>query len=178
MNLVRKQDEYKLELYDEDIKLVEVKFIADELVWIVYTNEPIIINKEVDLFLYDNLEKLMSNHYLFFSNLSSKSESEIIWFSDGYCDLSNEEETDTINRLVIKKDEDNYIIRVTNPYFIKSNITRVYNVVSFSPLGNGIWSQNIDTGMTFQDDMVTLYQNTFYKQKEKKCKQNVLIKRN
>ena len=77
---------------------------------------------------------------------------------------------------MIKKDEDNYIIRVTNPYFIKSNITRVYNVVSFSPLGNGIWSKNMETDTTFQDDMVFLYKNTLYNQKEK-CKQNVLIKK-
>lgn len=165
MQLVRNHD--KLELYEEDIKLLEIMFIGAELVWIIYTNEPIVIPKDTDEYFYNNLNRIMENDYLFYNKLSSKSENEIIWFADKYCDLSNSKETDFVNRLIIKKENDNYIISVTNPYFEKNNITRVYNAVSFSPAGNGVWSLNKETNATFQDDMVTLYRNTLLKQKKK-----------
>jgi hypothetical protein len=104
----------------------------------------------------------MSSQYTFSNDgLCSKSQNEIIWFSDGYCDIDDKESTDRVNRLIIKKDYDSFKIRAINPLLSKLGIDKKMYTITFSPAGNGQYAKNINTGTTFQDDMVNLYINVY-----------------
>ena len=160
MNLVRNKDKNKIEVInDEGVKVLELGFIADEFVWILYTKDPIVLTEEDDAFLYANLVSLMNNEYRFATNISKKEENKIVWLSDESGDVEDEEITKEINRLLIEWKENQFYISFQNPYLDALNIKKTYSLISFSPSGNGIWSRNVNSGLTFQDDMVFLFQN-------------------
>lgn len=164
MYLIRDLEQYKLELVDDkNIKLLQMKFIADEFV--IYVCNLVTITKDIDEVFYDNLEILMNNNYSFSNPYSKKTEDKIIWFSDEACDIEDKNEADKINRLIIRKENDCFHISCNNPFFERNRITKEYGVIVFSPAGNGQYSKNLETGTTFQDDMITLYRNTLNKNK-------------
>lgn len=59
-------------LNDEDNIILETERIGAEFVIIFYTNKPVIITKELDKSLYQNLNNLFENEYIFYKNLSYK----------------------------------------------------------------------------------------------------------
>jgi hypothetical protein len=162
MKLVRNYDEKNIALFDENNnQMLELRFWADEFVWTIYSSKEIILTRDDELF-YDNLNSIMNSQYIFSNDrLCSKSQNEIIWFSDGYCDIDDKESTDRVNRLIIKKDGDSFKIRAVNPFLSKSGIDKEMYTIIFSPAGNGQYTKNINTGTTFQDDMVNLYINVY-----------------
>lgn len=166
MKLIRNYDNCRLEIVsDNEEKILELEFVGDEFSCLIYTNKPIVISKDIDEYLFDNINWLMNNNYTFYNNLSSKSENEIIWFSDQYCNLEDKEQTNMINRLVIKQIDDKFNISYINPFYIENNIIKNGNYIFFSPGGNGQYNKNNKTGYTFQDDFIKVFQNTLYKKK-------------
>lgn len=138
--------------------LIEQTFFADEFIWYVYGN--VEITKEENELFYEELNKIMNSQYIFQLNtISSKTNNKIIWLSDQYCDIENEESLNKINRLIIEKKNDKFIIYVENPFLNNMNIKKEFYVISFSPLGNGFYSKNFKTGSTFQDDIIFMYHN-------------------
>ena len=154
---------------DEQI-LLETNHIGAEFIISISTDNPIIITKELDEYLYLNLKQILENKYLFNNNnLSYQKDNIIVWFSDQYCDIEDIDQTDKINRLVIKQEENQIQISIINPFYKKYNIQKKYNVIAFSPCGNGFYSKNIETRMTFQDDIIDVFHKTLiYQYNDKK----------
>lgn len=158
MTVVRNEKDKKIEIFDETgVKLLELGFYMDEFTITLYTRKPVVISEEDDFFFYQNFLQVMNSRYIFSNEFSQKTDQEIIWFSDQYCDFDNKEETDRVNRLLIQKLDHKISVSFFNPYFEKVGITRSYGMVSFSPAGNGYFSRNLSTGSTFQDDIVTMF---------------------
>ncbi|MDD3241878.1 MAG: hypothetical protein PHQ64_03835 [Bacilli bacterium] len=145
----------EINIKDDDKLLISLKFIADEFVCLFYSEEPIIIDSELDGTFYEGIKEIMDSNYQFFDNdLSVKSKDKLVWLSDQYGDLDDINCTNKISRLVIEKDGDKFIINSYRPDFINYNIIRRPLVNVFSPAGNGKYAINLKTGSTLQDDMV------------------------
>lgn len=165
MKIIRNLKENNIYLIDNNKKIFETNHIGAEFVICIYTNEEIVITRNFDEHLYINLVQLMNNEYIFDNKgLSSKIDNEIKWFSDQYCNIDKEEETDMINRFVLKKIDDKIQITCENPYFKRNNIKKSQYVIAFSPNGNGFYSKNVNSGMSFQDDVILSFNNTLKKE--------------
>lgn len=168
MTLIRDEEKMKLRIVDDDgIILLEFGFFADEFICTFYTFDPVVITESVDESLYDCLQDIMNNKYDFSNKLSAKNDNEIIWFSDQYCDLDNDNETDKINRLIITKENDEFVFSVVNPFFERNGIRKSSAIIAFSPAGNGSFSRNLSTGSYFQDDIVNAFYNIMNRKKLK-----------
>lgn len=163
MELIRDLEKRNICLIDNDKKLLETLRLGAEFVICLYTDEPIVITQQTDEYLNKNLKQIMQNEYVFGNNLSYKKGNEIRWFSDQYCNMEDEEETNMVNRLILRDLEDQIQISYENPYLKKLGIKRSKNFIAFSPCGNGFYSKNVDSGLTFQDDIVQAFINTFRK---------------
>lgn len=173
MDLIRNNTNQKLELMDDNgEKILELGFFADEFVFNFFTNMPITISEFDDMFLYHNLKNIMDNDYDFQNKLSSKKD-KLIWFSDQYCNLEDKDETDRVNRLIIREDDNKLVLSFYNPYFEQNNINRSLAIIAFSPGCNGQISRNIVTGMNLQDDVVIAFQNIFNEKLPDKIKKLV-----
>lgn len=158
MEIIREQATNQVFIVDNSKKQLETGRIGAEFVICVYTNNPIEITKELDKSMYYNLNQLLENNYIFDNNnLSYQEKNKIVWFSDCYCNIYDKNETDKINRLIIEKIEDKIKISYTNPYMKKKGFKKEQGVIGFSASGNGAYSRNIDTGLTFQDDVVLTF---------------------
>ena len=145
----------EISIKNKDKLLMSFQYMADEFVCLFYSEEPVVINKELDEVFYQGLMQIMSSDYRFSDNgLSIKSKDKLIWLSDQYGDLDDIDCTNKISRLVIEKNGDSFIMDSYKPYFINNNITRRPLINAFSPLGNGRYSINTSTGSTLQDDIV------------------------
>ena len=147
-------------------KTLEMKFISDEFVWLLNTDE-IIIDYNIGMF-YEELNAVMNNDYIFDGNIPCyKDKNKLVWLSDQYCDVSDEESLSRVNRLIIERKGSSFLIKIYNPFFEENNIKRSYYVISFSPLFNGYYSRNIESGLSLQDDFCLMYQNIL------ECKKHV-----
>lgn len=163
MELKRDVQNEKLYLIDNDKVLLETGRIGAEFVIHLYVNYPIVITKELDEYLYVNLKELLENNYFFSNNqLSYQTDNKIVWFSDCYCNIEDSEESDKVSRLIIEYMDDQIQISYTNPFYEKYNRDRD-TIIAFSPAGNGFYSRNTKTGLTFQDDIVWAFYKTLIK---------------
>lgn len=153
-----------VELLNENGELVlEQQFHADEFIWVVRSKEPIILQREGNETFFDELNEIMNNDYIFQKGVpSQKNENKLIWFSDQYCDLEDEDSVKRINRLVIEKLEETFRISVHNPFLEEMNIKKSIYIIAFSPLYNGYFTRNTKTNLTLQDDMAVIYQKLLY----------------
>lgn len=161
MKVIRNKKDRSLLFTHEDKVVMELKWFHDEFMWLV-CEESIVITRESDEVFYMQLNALMNNDYQFFidSKLSNKSDNRIEWLSDQYCDLEDKDSTDKVNRLIIERVNETFVIKIENPYLKENGINRSSYAVAFSPAGNGYMVKNIETGTNFQDDIVSLFSNT------------------
>ena len=139
-----------------DDKVLEMKFIYDEFVWIMNSRE-MVIDKN-DLAFYEELHTIMNNNYVFGLDYCYKDSNKLIWLSDQFCDFEDIDSLNRINRLIIDRLDDRFLIRIHNPFCENNNINKSYYVVSFSPLFNGYYSRNMESGISLQDDFCLMYQ--------------------
>jgi len=159
LEIIKHIENESIEIFDDGNKLIEMKFVADEFVIVIHSCKPIIISREnCDLFYYMLLE-LMRNEYEFGNVYSKKTEESLVWFSDQYCDLEDENAVDRVPRLIIKRIDGNFALYATNPYCINNNFTKNNHVIVFSPSNNGYYSKNLKTNRSLQDDFVGAYHN-------------------
>lgn len=138
--------------------LIEANFVGADFVLIFHTATPVLITKESNNSLYSSLIKILNNDYEFDNNgLSYQRKNEICWFSDQYCNIEDETQTDKVSRLFIKESKSTVELSVSNPYLKENNIHGKNYIISFSPSGNGFYSRNKDTGTTFQDDIIVSF---------------------
>ena len=161
MEVIRNKNERCLTFTHEDKVVMDLRWLHDEFVWMVCSGV-VIVTREDDEVFYMQLNSLMNNDYQFFidNKLSNKSKDRIVWLSDQYCDLEDKESTDRINRLIIERVNETFVIKVENPYLKENGINKSSYAIAFSPSGNGYMVKNIETGTNFQDDIVSLFNNT------------------
>ena len=144
-------------LDDEGNKLLETSVIGAEFVLIIYTDKPIIITENLDKVLYKNLLSVFANKYIFDNSICSKDEKKILWVSDQNFDVDDKEQIEQVNMLIIEKEEKQIKIRAQNIFLQKLDIPIETFIIAFSPAGNGHYSKNIATGLTFQDDIIIAF---------------------
>lgn len=161
MILIRNEEKHNICLTDDNnVKILEAGYVGADFVILLYTQDSIVIDEEVDKSFYMNFIQIMNNKYLFGNNgLSYQRDNEIRWFSDQYCDIDNPVETDKIDRVIAKITADKILIHCDNPFCKKNSIEKKQYVISFSPNGNGFYSRNVDSGLSFQDDVVIAFNN-------------------
>lgn len=173
MEIKRDIKNKKLYIIDNGKVLLQTGKLGAEFIIHFYTKNKVVITKELDECLYLNLKELLENNYFFrHSNLSYQKDNKIVWFSDCYCNIEDEEEKSRISRLIIENIDDQIHLSYENPFYEKYNINRD-GVIAFSPAGNGFYSRNEKTGLTFQDDIVWAFYKTLindYVKPKKKIK--------
>lgn len=158
MELIRDLEKRKIYLVENDKTLLETGRCGAEFSLCLSGDEPIIISKEVDESLYINLKQILENKYAFYNHgFSYQEENKIVWFSDQYCDMEDLEETDRVNRLILEDLGEQIKISCQKPYDINHGIKSSEYFVAFSPCGNGFMSRNLNTDLTFQDDIIQAF---------------------
>ena len=161
--MIRINDKIVELLNENDELILEQQFHADEFIWVVRSKESIILHRENHETFYDELSEMMNNDYTFQSGVPSlKTQNKLVWFSDQYCDLEDEDSVKKINRLVIEKIDDTFKISVSNPFLEELNIKKSIYIIAFSPLYNGYFTRNTKTNLTLQDDMARIYQKLLH----------------
>lgn len=164
MEIKRDIKNKKLYIIDNGKVLLQTGKLGAEFIIHFYTKNKVVITKELDECLYLNLKELLENNYFFrHSNLSYQKDNKIVWFSDCYCNIEDEEERSRVSRLIIENIDDQIHLSYENPFYEKYNINRD-GVIAFSPAGNGFYSRNEKTGLTFQDDIVWAFYKTLVKE--------------
>ena len=160
MEIKRDIQNKKLYIIENEQVLLETGRIGAEFIIHLYTKDKVIITKELYECLYYNLKELLEDNYIFRNNpLSYQTDNKIVWFADGYCNIGDEEETVMISRLIIENINNQIHISYYNPFYERYNISRD-GIIAFSPDGNGFYSRNEKTGLTFQDDTVYVFYKT------------------
>lgn len=164
MEIKRDVQNRKLYIVDNDEIILKTGRLGADFIIHFYTKNKVVITKELDEYLYLNLKGLLENNY-FFNNdpLSYQTDNKIVWFSDCYCNLEDDYEISKISRLIIENKEDKIQLSYENPFYEKNNVNRD-GVIAFSPAGNGFYSRNEKTGLTFQDDIVWAFYQTLVKE--------------
>lgn len=143
--------------YDErNQEVMYIDYSRDECIIGVNTDEKIIVDSDTEL--YSLLEKLMQQKYIFKNDvlINSKTDTTITWHSDCYYNPDDEFSVASVSCLNIAKKNNHIEIWCTKKSDeIFGKKTKSY-VVAFSPCGNGQYSRNIETGLTFQDDFVIM----------------------
>ena len=165
MELIRDLDNRKVRIIYNGELLLELGFTFDEFTYVFYTNEPILINNELDSDFFKSLNEIFDNDYYFSHKYSEKKDDTIVWLSDGYANIEDEFDCSLINRLIIKRIDDKIYLSVFNPYFVENNLEKDFNVISFSPAGNGFLSKNLKNGASFQDDIINAFWKTLFNKK-------------
>ena len=167
MELKRDIQNRKLYIIDNEEILLQTGKLGADFVIHFYTKNKVIITKEIDEYLYLNIKELLENNYYFrHSNLSYQTDNKIVWFSDCYCNIEDEEERESVSRLIIERIDNQIELSYENPFYEKYNINRD-GVIAFSPAGNGFYSRNEKTGLTFQDDVIWAFYKTLVKESVK-----------
>ena len=170
MQLVKDIEQHKMFLKDGDKTLIEFGFVADEYVMVFYTDQRVPIVRDMDSSFYDSFSRLLKNKYSFSHTLSSQDDYQIMWFSDGYCNLDDEWETCVKSRFLLEREGDTLYFSAKNPFFDEHQVHDRIRTVIFTPAGNGYYCQNQETGHSFQDDVIMIHQNLLEKEKVKEKK--------
>lgn len=173
MFITRNEEEGIIKLHDNNKCIFELKYVSDELVCTISTDDKIVITKELDPYFYEYLSKFMENRYLFDNDINKKTDTQLVWLSDQSGDLSNPNVTNLINRLVIEKDDDKFLISYHNPFFQLMGIKKASHFIAFSPGGNGNYSKNIETGQTLQTEFALMFRNILIKKKIEEKRKNL-----
>lgn len=156
--MIRINDKIVELLNEQEELLLEQQYHCDEFLWIIRTNKPIVLERETNEIMYDKLDKIMSSNYIFQEGIpSQKTKNKLVWLSDQYCNLEDEDALKRINRLIIEKINDAFHISVHNPFLEELKINKNIYVIAFSPLFNGYFSRNQETGLTLQDDFAIMF---------------------
>lgn len=141
-------------LGEENNELFYIDYSFDECIWCFNTNQKITIEQSSEL--YDVLNEFMINNYTFYENELGdyKDDNKLVWHSDCYYNPDDRLSVMDVSTLFIEKNNDAYIIWCEKPIDKLLNKITNFFVIGFSPLGNGRYNSNLETGATLQDDFV------------------------
>lgn len=161
----------KISFYDnDDNEIMYIDYPTDECIWYFKNSNEISINDDSELF--ELIKNIMLQQYEFndYETLKSyKSNSKLVWYSDCYYDPNNDWSRNSVSFLTVEFINNTFKLKCTKPLDNMIDRKNKSHIIVFSPLGNGKYAKNIDTGLTLQDDFVLkVYQKLLKKEKIKK----------
>lgn len=164
-------NETKVSFFDNsDNEIMYIDYPTDECIWYFNNSEVITITKDMELF--ELLKALMSQQYEIDKNEilhSYKNNNKLVWYSDCYYNPDDEWSRNSVSYLTIEYVNGVYKMKCTKPLDEIIDRKNKSHVIVFSPLGNGRYAKNIETGMTLQDDFVQqVYQKLIKNEKVRK----------
>ena len=165
-------EDSKIYFYLDNKMIMSMGFQFDEFVWIFYDSNIINIPNNTELYkLLDN--NIMKQNYIIRDNYLEciKDNEKLIWYSDCYYNPDDEFSKNSVSYLTISYCDNGMNLRCIKPLDKRINRNNQMHVIAFSPAGNGRYSENIKTGSTLQDDVITnVYNKLLEKNKCKKIK--------
>ena len=155
---------------DNDCEIMMIDHSTDECIWYFHSNEEVHITKDMEL--YSLLESFMNNEYEFSNDvlLNKKDQNKLIWYSDCYYNPDDEWSVDSVSCLNIERKDNYFNIWCIKKLYERINKKEKTHCIGFSPLMNGVFSRNVNTGLTLQDDFSTLIYQPLIKNKTKVLK--------
>jgi len=154
---------------DTNEMVMYIDYPTDECIWYFNNSELITITKDMDLF--ELLKNIISQQYKFNEDeilKSYKSDDKLIWYSDCYFNPDDEWSRNSVSYLTIEYIDGVFKLKCTKPLDNMIDRAESSHVIAFSPLGNGEYTKNIESGLTLQDDFVIMvYQELLKKEKVK-----------
>ena len=147
----------RVKFFDEKTEelIMYIDYPTDECVWCFESSNEIIIDENSEL--YEPLKYLMSQQYTFDEDAvlkNSKTDNELVWYSDCYYDPDNSWSRDSVSYLTIDFDGKVFKLKCRKPLDDIIERKLKYHCIVFSPIGNGVYAQNNKTGSTLQTDFV------------------------
>lgn len=163
----------KISFYDDnDNEIMYMDYLTDECVWCFNSNDIITITEDMELF--ELLKLLMNQNYVFYNNEileSYKKDNKLVWYSDCYYNPDDEWSIKSVSYLNIEYINNSFKLWCVKPLDKIIDIKQAFHCICFSTMGNGKYNRNILTGLTLQDDFVTMvYQTLIKTEKVKKLK--------
>ena len=163
-------NETKISFYDNvNNEIMYIDYSTDECIWYFGNSDVITITKDMDLF--EPIKELMQQQYKFNEDeilKSCKSKNKLIWYSDCYYNPDNELSRNSVSYLTIEYLDGVFKLKCTKPLDGIIERKDKSHIIAFSPLGNGKCTNNIESGLTLQDDFVIMvYQKLLKKEKVK-----------
>ena len=152
--------------YDDNNNLIMyLDHSIDDCIWYFDTNEIIKITEDMEL--YPLISSFMDQDYTFNDGIlkNYKDKNKLIWYSDCYYNPDDEWSVKSVSCLNIER-IDNYFniwcIKKLDEIIDRKNKT--YGI-AFAPAGNGVFSRNINTGLTLQNDFIRIVYQPLLKNK-------------
>lgn len=157
---------------DTNEMVMYIDYPTDECIWYFNNSELITITKDMDLF--ELLKNIISQQYKFNEDeilKSYKSDNKLIWYSDCYFNPDYEWSRNSVSYLTIEYIDGVFKLKCTKPLDNMIDRKEKSHVIAFSPLGNGKYTKNIESGLTLQDDFVIMvYQKLLKREKVKELR--------
>ena len=157
---------------DTNEMVMYIDYPTDECIWYFNNSELITITKDMDLF--ELLKNIISQQYKFNEDeilKSYKSDNKLIWYSDCYFNPDDEWSRNSVSCLTIEYIDGVFKLKCTKPLDNMIDRKEKSHVIAFSPLGNGKYTKNIESGLTLQDDFVIMvYQKLLKREKVKELR--------
>lgn len=154
---------------DTNEMVMYIDYPTDECIWYFNNSELITITKDMELF--ELLKNIISQQYKFNDDeilKSYKSDNKLIWYSDCYFNPDDEWSKNSVSYLTIEYIDGVFKLKCTKPLDNMIDRKEKSHVIAFSPLGNGKYTKNIESGLTLQDDFVIMvYQKLLKREKVK-----------
>ena len=151
-----------------------IDYPTDECIWYFIDGREITLTEDMELF--EPIKELMSQQYTIYDNgvlKSYKDKDKLVWFSDCYYDPDDKWSRNSVSFVTIVYDENVIRLNCIKPLDKMIKRKDKSHVIVFSPLGNGKSTQNVNSGMTLQDDFVIkVYQQLLKKEKVKELHKN------
>ena len=162
--------------YNNDgVEIMYIDYSTDECIWHFSSSDVIEITS--DNVLYPMLVQFMNQNYIFFNEVleNKKEENKLLWFSDCYFNPDDAYSVASVSSLNIEYKDDIFYVWCNKELDKKIKRPNQYHSICFSPCGNGQYSRNIDTGLTLQDDFVSIVYHSLISlmKKQKTLKKNV-----
>ena len=161
----------RIEFWNEETNkiIMYIDYPTDECIWYFDNSNEITITDDMDLF--EPIKKLMSQQYIFNDDgvlKSYKDNNRLVWYSDCYYNPDDEWSRNSVSYLIIECIDGTFTLKCTKPLDNMIDRKEKSHVIAFSPLGNGKYTKNIESGLTLQDDFVIMvYQELLKKEKVK-----------
>ena len=157
---------------DTNEMVMYIDYPTDECIWYFNNSELITITKAMDLSAL--LKNIISQQYKFNEDeilKSYKSDNKLIWYSDCYFNPDDEWSRNSVSYLTIEYIDGVFKLKCTKPLDNMIDRKEKSHVIAFSPLGNGKYTKNIESGLTLQDDFVIMvYQKLLKREKVKELR--------
>ena len=166
-------NETKISFYDNsNNEIMYIDYPTDECIWYFGSSDVITITK--DMYLFELLKSIMSQQYKFNEDeilKSCKSNNKLIWYSDCYYNPDDEWSRNRVSYLTIEYIDGDFKLKCTKPLDNMIDRKEKSHVIAFSPLGNGKYTKNIESGLTLQDDfLIMVYQELLKREKVKELR--------